>query len=245
LRDVDSNHQDEELRAAIVKEKESLQQTRKQLQDSKSEALQLGMERDSLQKQLDLQQKQHSQFLETFKATKDDESSNRALLTESTARHEAMLARLMKEQESERASLSARAEKLQKQYDDILQAKRDVEQQLQERELPLRQATRERDEARLDLSKAQQALEQLKTSTVDISVHQRLLDQVKEERASYASRIDESTRSYKEELAGRQRQWDSREADLAEKIEALQAEVSINILPRLFGVFVKLFVPGI
>jgi hypothetical protein len=183
------------------------------------------MERDSLQKQLDLQQKQHAQFLETFKATKDDESSSRTLLTESTSRHEATLARLMKEQETERASLSARAEKLQKQCDDLLQAKRDVEQQLQERELPLRQATRERDEARLDLSKAQQALEQLKTTTVDISVHQRLLDQVKEERASYTSRIDESTRSYKDELAGRQRLWDSRESDLTEKIEALQSEV--------------------
>ena len=76
-----------------------------------------------------------------------------------------------------------------------------------------------------------QAFEQMKTTTVDISVHQRLLDQVcglrlacccllfglgglleltreqvKEERAGYASRIDETTRSYKEELAGRQRQ---------------------------------------
>ena len=225
VRDIHSNRQDEELRAAILKEKESLQQTKKLLQDSKSEALQLGMERDSLQKQLDLQQKQHAQFLETFKATKDDESSSRTLLTESTSRHEATLARLMKEQETERASLSARAEKLQKQCDDLLQAKRDVEQQLQERELPLRQATRERDEARLDLSKAQQALEQLKTTTVDISVHQRLLDQVKEERASYSSRIDESTRSYKDELAGRQRLWDSRESDLTDKIEALQSEV--------------------
>ncbi len=83
----------------------------------------------------------------------------------------------------------------------------------------------------------------MKTTTVDVSVHQRLLDQVggvallqpaccrvrvcqglwvvtcvsklvgcdacvqvKEERAGYASRIDETSRSYKEELAGRQKQ---------------------------------------
>ena len=78
--------QDAELRAALSKEKESLQQTKKQLQDAKSESLQLGMERDSLQKQLDVQQKQHQQFLDTFKATKEDESSSRTLLTESTSR---------------------------------------------------------------------------------------------------------------------------------------------------------------
>jgi len=224
--DVKLKEQDAELRAAVSKEKESLQQTKKQLQDAKSESLQLGMERDSLQKQLDVQQKQHQQFLDTFKATKEDESSSRTLLTESTSRHEATLARLMKDQESERASLSARAEKLQKQYDDVLQAKRDVEQQLQERELELRKAARERDDTRQELSKAQQAFEQMKTTTVDISVHQRLLDQVKEERAGYASRIDETTRSYKEELAGRQRQWDSRESDLKEKVEELQTEVA-------------------
>jgi hypothetical protein len=222
----DSQLQDSELRASIVKEKESLQQTKKLLQDSKSEALSLGMERDSLQKQLDLQQKQHSQFLETFKATKEDESSSRSLLTESTVRHEAMLARLMKEQESERASLSARADKLQKQCDELLQAKRDVEQQLQEREISLRQAIRERDEVRVDFSKAQAALDQMKAASVDISVHQRLLDQVREERAAYASRIEESSKSYKDELAARQRQWDAKEVELKVQVEVLQNEVS-------------------
>jgi chromosome segregation ATPase len=209
----------------LLKEKESLQQVKKQLQESKSDALQMSMERDSLQKQLDLQQQQHSKFLETFQASKQDESSNRLLLTESTSRYEATLARLMNEQETERASLSSRAEKLQKQHDDVLQAKRDVEQQLQERELELRKAVREREDARQDFSKAQQALDQIKATTVDNSVHQRLLDQLKEERASYASRIDESSRSYKEELAGRQRLWESREADLLEKVQLLQTEV--------------------
>ena len=217
--------QDAEHRAAIVKEKESLQQIKKQLQDSKSEAMQMGMERDSLQKQLDLQQKQHAQFLETFKSAKEDESSNRSLLTESTARHEATLARLMKEQEAERSSLSARTEKLQKQCDDFLQSKRDLEQQLQERGLQLNQAERERDAALMDLSKAQLAFDQMKASTVDMTVHQRLLDQVREERAAYASRIEESSRSYKDELLARQRQWDAKEQDLAAQIEVLQAEV--------------------
>jgi chromosome segregation ATPase len=222
--------QDVELRAAVAKEKESLQQTKKQLQEVKSDAMQAGLERDSLQKQLDIQQKQHSQFLETFKATKEDESSSRSLLTESTSRHEAMLARLMKEQESERASLTARAEKLQKQCDDVLQAKRDVEQQLQEREIPLRQAVRERDEARLDLSRAQQALDQMKAATVDISVHQRLQETVREERASYASRIEESSKSYKDELALRMKHWDAMEAQLNSTIEKLTADVSVSRL---------------
>jgi hypothetical protein len=217
--------QDAEHRAAIVKEKESLQQIKKQLQDSKSEAMQMGMERDSLQKQLDLQQKQHAQFLETFKSAKEDESSNRSLLTESTARHEATLARLMKEHEAERSSLSARTEKLQKQCDDFLQSKRDLEQQLGERGLQLNQAERERDAALMDLSKAQLAFDQMKASTVDMTVHQRLLDQVREERAAYASRIEESSRSYKDELLARQRQWDAKEQDLAAQIEVLQAEV--------------------
>ncbi len=233
LLQIDFGLQESELRAAILKEKESLQQTKKLLQDSKSDALQYSTERDSLQKQLDLQQKQHSEFLETFKATKSDETSSRALLTESAARHEATVARLMKEQEAERASLSSRVDKLQKQYDDALQAKRDLEQQLQERELPLRQATRERDEARVELSKAQQSLEQIKTSTVDVSVHQRLLDQLKEERSSHAARIDESSRSYKDELAGRQRQWDTFEQELKDEINELRSQVSVLLITAM------------
>jgi hypothetical protein len=89
----------------------------------------------------------------------------------------------------------------------------------------------------VELSKAQQSLEQIKTTTVDMSVHQRLLDQLKEERSSHAARIDESSRSYKDELAGRQRQWDTLEHELKAEINELRAQVSFLRLTVMILIF--------